>query len=80
MSQTLQLRIVSWDKQNYELFDNESNQYQEKTVTIGSSGIVVRNNTTNESEFVADLSTSKAFASDPNYRVLLVIQVIDGTF
>lgn len=72
------MKIVSWDKQNYELFDNEANSYQEKFLQIRESGFLVRNNTNNESTFITDLESIRTFATDLNFRILMIVQVVDG--
>lgn len=74
------MKIVSWDKQNYELFDNEANSYQEKFLQIRESGFLVRNNTNNESTFITDLESIRTFATDLNFRILMIVQLVDGIY
>lgn len=48
MTQYLKIKTLSWDKQQYELFDNESNSYLMNTYNVSGAGYIYR--MPNESE------------------------------
>lgn len=45
---SLKVKVQTWNKQNYELFDTESKEYKTSNFVFLMDGFIYRNNTDNE--------------------------------
>lgn len=48
MNYSLRIKTFSWDKHQYELFDNESNTYIQNSYNLRGKGYLFRSNNENE--------------------------------
>lgn len=69
----LKIKAITWDKQNYELFDTESNQYKVQLFQFRKEGFLYRDNFTNETYISEKMAEIKAYLQNPQYKIIMVV-------
>jgi hypothetical protein len=80
MAQLLRIKTLSWDKQQYELFDNESNTYLQNGYSVNGAGFLYRNSNDNQIMYSQGFESIKNYHPEvSDHKVLMAFQEMNST-